>query len=85
MPTITKYVEVEVDVDYDIDDILSELADYEKEQLCQQLLDEGYGNVEFIPTEQVNSAYIEILAIPIPHPVREFLYRLTSREFGLPN
>ena len=85
MPTITKCVEVEVDFDYDVADILNDMSDFEKEQLCQQLLDEGYGGVEYIATDQVNSAYIELLAIQIPHPVREFLYRLTGREFGLPN
>lgn len=32
-----------IDVEVDIDDILWEMSDYEKEELCQQLIEDGYG------------------------------------------
>lgn len=32
-----------IDVEVDIDDILWEMSDYEKEDLCQQLINDGYG------------------------------------------
>lgn len=32
-----------VNVDVDIDDILWEMSSSEKEELCQELIDEGYG------------------------------------------
>ena len=37
----TIYTEVEVDVN--IDDILDEMSGSEKRELCEQLIDEGYG------------------------------------------
>ena len=37
------YITTEVEVDIDIDDVLYELSTREKKQLCQELIDDGYG------------------------------------------
>jgi len=37
------YITTEVEVDIDIDDLLYELSTREKKQLCQELIDDGYG------------------------------------------
>lgn len=37
------YITLDTSVDVDIDDVLSEMSSREKEELCQDLIDEGYG------------------------------------------
>ena len=40
-----------VRVDIDIDDILREMGTSEKEDLCRELIDDGYGPEGSLPTE----------------------------------
>jgi len=42
MPSFSKYVDVEVDIDLSIDDILWELDSREKEELVERLIEEDY-------------------------------------------
>ena len=42
MPSFSKYVNVEVDLDLDIDDILWELDNREKKELVERLIEDGY-------------------------------------------
>ena len=36
-------ITTEVDIDVDIDDVLYEMSTHEKEELCQSLIEDGYG------------------------------------------
>ena len=42
MPSFSKYVDVEVDIDLNIDDILWELDNREKKELVERLIEDGY-------------------------------------------
>jgi hypothetical protein len=51
MPSFSKYVDVEVDIDLSIDDILWELDSREKEELVERLIEDGYA-LEIIPNSE---------------------------------
>ena len=40
-----------VSVDVDIDDVLYEMSDREKQQLCKELIEDGYGPEGSLPSE----------------------------------
>lgn len=42
MPSFSKYVDVEVEIDLSIDDILWELSEREKDKLVERLIEDGY-------------------------------------------
>ena len=51
MPSFSKYVDVEVDLDLSVDDILWELDSREKEELVERLIEDGYA-LKVIPDSE---------------------------------
>jgi hypothetical protein len=51
MPSFSKYVDVEVDLDLSIDDILWELDSREKDELVERLIEDGYA-LKVIPDSE---------------------------------
>ncbi|UOO93359.1 hypothetical protein [Vitreoscilla stercoraria] len=82
--SITKFVEIDVD----IDELLEEMSSSEKTELCAQLIEEGYADGYFPdgisnnPRTTVEQAWVHSLDIDLPKPLVEFLEDTTGKTFG---
>lgn len=79
MPSVSKYVEVEVEIEVD------DLNDFEAKELIEELYEAGY-NLSSISQIQhlIMQAQVETTEMKLPPYLRELLQILTQRDFGLP-
>ena len=73
------------EIDIDIDNILIQLNDWDREKLTEKLCEElGLAKTHTDNIRQlVYLAQIECLNRKLPHYLRELLYQTTGAEFGI--
>ena len=76
MPSFSKDVEVEVEIDLSIDDILWELSDKEKVKLVERLIEDGYA----LEQTQWNQSLAEWEFDRVITKITDNRLRLTSEE-----
>lgn len=84
MPTFT------ASIDVDIDDILQEMSEQDKRDLCIDLISQGYAmhmttTGEEVSPWDVESTYLALISKPIPKAAADLLEKFTGKQFGLPN
>jgi len=76
MPSFSKYVDVEIEIDLSIDDILWELSDKEKVKLVERLIEDGYA----LEQAQWNQSLAEWEFDRVITKITDNRLRLTSEE-----
>lgn len=74
MISVTKSVWTEVDVDFDVEELVDDLTDQEKADLRVKL-----GGYQPPPAQLAEAAYYELAAGRIGDSVRELIYQIAGR------